>query len=204
MCRPSPSIRLVGAELSGQSRDALAGRLYFDAPTSFLRVPADTLNEVCRFSDPVAYRLAIVDLQSKPSNSEAEPRLSRRRCDGSWRRIPANEVTTGSHTSSRYPVAHSSGACPRRTTFRELRESFLRDRAMLRLLDRSMSVVRSLRISDTATSPTSLTPSSGGLVALHANFGTNNLPRPAAGIKGCAKWWTSDQPRTCTVISESY
>lgn len=42
---------------------AHAGRLFFDAPMSFLHVPADTLNEVCRFSDPFAYRLAIVDLQ---------------------------------------------------------------------------------------------------------------------------------------------
>ena len=46
-----------------EDEPALAGRLFFDAPMSYLHVPADTLDDVCRFSDPLAYRLAIGELK---------------------------------------------------------------------------------------------------------------------------------------------
>lgn len=40
------------------------GRVVFDAPTSYVQVPQDALDEVCRFADPVAYRVAIADLRT--------------------------------------------------------------------------------------------------------------------------------------------
>lgn len=120
--------------------DALAGRLYFDAPTSFLRVPADTLNEVCRFSDPVAYRLAIVDLQQTIEQRSRTTSFSEK-----VRRLLEEDPGKRSNDWVAHELSISRSTLKRRlseegTTFRELRESFLRDRAMLRLLDRSMSV----------------------------------------------------------------
>ncbi|GAD83013.1 putative AraC family transcriptional regulator [Nocardia asteroides NBRC 15531] len=122
------------------NEDALAGRLFFDAPTSFLSVPADTLNEVCRFSDPVAYRLAIVDLQRTLDQRSKTMSFSEK-----VRRLLEEDPGKRSKDWVAHELSISTSTLKRRlseegTTFRELRESFLRDRAMLRLLDRSMSV----------------------------------------------------------------
>ncbi|MCD2129574.1 helix-turn-helix domain-containing protein [Rhodococcus ruber] len=118
----------------------LAGRLFFDAPTSFLHIPADTLNEACRFSDPVAYRLAIADLQrtldqrnGTASFSEKVRRLLEK--DPGQRRSQwvARELSISTSTLKRRLAEEG-------TSFRALHQSFLRERAMLRLLDRSVSV----------------------------------------------------------------
>jgi len=120
--------------------NVLAGRLLFDAPMSFLHVPADTLDEVCRFSDPLAYRLAIVDLQrtldqrSGPTSfSEKVRRLLEEDPGQRSSQWVADELSISTSTLKRRLSEEG-------TTFRELRESFLRERAMLRLLDRSMSI----------------------------------------------------------------
>lgn len=83
------------------------------APMSFLHLPSETLNEVCRFSDPIAYRLAIGELQQT-----LEKRI---------------DSTSLSRTLKRR--LQSEG-----TTFRILLESSLLERAKLRLIDRSMTV----------------------------------------------------------------
>lgn len=120
--------------------NVLAGRLFFDAPMSFLHVPADTLNEVCRFSDPTAYRLALIELQrtlqrrsGASSFSERvrwllEEDIGQRSCQ--W---VANEMSVSTSTLKRRLSEEG-------TTFRELRQSVLRERAILQLLDRSMSI----------------------------------------------------------------
>ena len=121
--------------------DVIAGRLLFNAPMSFLHVPAETLSEVCRFSDPLAYRLAIVDLKraldqrsGTTSFSEKVRRLLEKDHPGqSSRQSVADELSISTSTLKRRLSEEG-------TTFRELRESCLRERAMLRLLDRSISV----------------------------------------------------------------
>lgn len=121
--------------------DVLAGRLFFDAPTSFLHIPADTLNEACRFSDPVAYRLAIADLQrtldernGTASFSEKVRRLLEKADPGQRRsQWVARELSISTSTLKRRLSEEG-------TSFRALHQSFLRERAMLRLLDRSVSV----------------------------------------------------------------
>ncbi|WP_280255462.1 helix-turn-helix domain-containing protein [Nocardia wallacei] len=120
--------------------DTLAGRLFFDAPMSFLHIPADTLNEVCRFSDPVAYRLAIVDLQRTLDQRGGPTSFSEK-----VRRLLEKDPGYRSSQSVAHELSISTSTLKRRlaeegTTFRELCQSFLRERAMLRLLDRSVSV----------------------------------------------------------------
>jgi len=123
-----------------QDEDALAGRLIFDAPMSFLHVPADTLSDVCRFSDPIAYRLGIADLQQTLKHRSGTTSFSEKA-----RRLLDEGPGLKSSRSVADELSISASTLKRRlseegTTFRELRESSLRERAMLPLLDRSMSV----------------------------------------------------------------
>lgn len=123
-----------------QHEDVLAGRLIFDAPISFLHVPAETLNEVCRFSDPVAYRHAIADLQQT-----LERRSGTKSFSETVRRLFDEGVGLRSSKSVACELSISASTLKRRlaeegTNFRELRELSLRERAVLRILDRSMSV----------------------------------------------------------------
>ncbi|AWK77023.1 AraC family transcriptional regulator (plasmid) [Rhodococcus oxybenzonivorans] len=120
--------------------DMLAGRLFFDAPMSFLHIPADTLNEVCRFSDPVAYRHAIADLQRTLDQRSGTTSFSEK-----VRRLLEKDPGQRSSQWVAHELSISTSTLKRRlaeegTTFRGLHQSFLRERAMLRLLDRSMSV----------------------------------------------------------------
>ncbi|OBA47871.1 MULTISPECIES: AraC family transcriptional regulator [Nocardia] len=121
-------------------QEVLAGRLFFDAPASFVHIPADTLKEVCRFADPVAYRLAIADLQQTLDHRSGTTSFS----DKVRRLLEEDPAQTGSHSVAD-KLCVSTSTLKRRlsdegTTFRELRQTFLRERAMLRLLDGSMSV----------------------------------------------------------------
>lgn len=118
---------------------ALAGRLFFDAPMSYLHVPADTLDEVCRFSDPLAYRLAVAELKrtldqrsGATSFSEKVRQLLEKspgQRSGQW---VADELAVSTSTLKRRLSEEG-------TTFRELRQSCLRESAMMLLLTRSMS-----------------------------------------------------------------
>lgn len=119
---------------------ALAGRLFFDAPMSYLHVPADTLDEVCRFSDPLAYRLAVAQLKrtldqrsGATSFSEKVRQLLEKDPGHRSSQWVANELSVSTSTLKRR--LRDDG-----TTFRELLQASLLERAKLRLLDRSMSV----------------------------------------------------------------
>lgn len=110
------------------------------APMSFLHLPSETLNEVCRFSDPIAYRLAIGELQQtleKRIDSTSLSRKVRSLLDEAPElksaRAVADELSISSSTLKRR--LQSEG-----TTFRILLESSLLERAKLRLIDRSMTV----------------------------------------------------------------
>ena len=120
--------------------DVLAGRLFFDAPLSFLHVPIDTLTEVCKFPDPIAYRLAIAKLRQK-LDDRSQPK--------SFAHRVRTLLEEGSRLTSCQSVADalsiSTSTVKRRladegTTFRELLETSLRERATLKLLDPSLSV----------------------------------------------------------------
>jgi AraC-like DNA-binding protein len=118
----------------------LAGRLHFDAPLSCVHVPAETVDEVCRFSDPLAYRIAIAELQRTLDQRNGSTSFSEK----VRRLIEEDPGRSGSHWVAD-KLAISTSTLKRRlseegTTFREQRESFLRERATLRLLDRSMTV----------------------------------------------------------------
>ncbi|HET7735348.1 MAG TPA: helix-turn-helix domain-containing protein [Nocardioidaceae bacterium] len=122
-----------------QHQDALEAHLVFNAPMTFLHVPTETLNEVCRFSDPIAYRLAIADLQRSlehrigPKSYSSKVRTSLDEGPGlKGSQTVADELSMSPSTLKRR--LHEEG-----TTFRELLESSLLERASLRLLDRSMS-----------------------------------------------------------------
>lgn len=101
--------------LLSNHEDLIAGRLFFGAPMSFLHVPADTLNEVCRFSDPpLTYRLAIGDLQRTLDQRGGRTTSFSEKTRRLLEKEPHRGVSTGSHASCRYPSAHSSGASPKR------------------------------------------------------------------------------------------
>ena len=120
--------------------DALAGRMVFDAPLSFLHVPVDTLTEVCKFGDPVAYRLAIRGLQ-RTLDDRVVGRSFKRRVqvllgDGAQQKScqsVAGELSISASTLKRRLSEEG-------TTYRELLEASLRERATLQLLDPSRSI----------------------------------------------------------------
>jgi AraC-like DNA-binding protein len=111
-----------------------------NAPMAFVHVPTETLNEVCRFSDPVAYRLAIADLRESlahrigPKSYSDRVRMSLdEAAELKTCQTVAEELAVSASTLKRR--LHEEG-----TTFSELLESSLLERATLRLLDRSMSI----------------------------------------------------------------
>ena len=118
----------------------LGPRLMFGAPATYLHVPAKTLDDVCRFSDPTAYRLAIADLEKAldqrtktPSLSE-QVRMSLDDGPGSKRiATVATELSVSVSTLKRR--LHDEG-----TTFRELLHTSMLERAKLQLLDPSISI----------------------------------------------------------------
>ncbi|MGJ0119943.1 helix-turn-helix domain-containing protein [Williamsia sp. MIQD14] len=118
---------------------ALAERLFYDAAVSYLHVPADTLDDVCRFSDPLAYRLAITELKRTLEQKRGAASFSER-----VRRLLETDPGQRSSQWVADELSVSTSTLKRRlsadgTTFRELQQSCLRDSAMLLLLTRSMS-----------------------------------------------------------------
>jgi AraC-like DNA-binding protein len=118
---------------------ALAGRLFFDAPMSYLHIPTGTLDEVCRFSDPLAYRLAVAELrrtlnQWSGATSFLEKVRQLLEQDPGQRSSQwvADELSVSTSTLKRRLAEEG-------TTFRELRQSCLRETAIVLLLTRSMS-----------------------------------------------------------------
>ena len=118
---------------------SLADRLFFDSPMSYLYVPADTLDEVCRFPDPLAYGLAVDDLRrtlyqlnGAISFSQKVLALLEKDPGRRNRQWVADELAVSTSTLKRRLSDEG-------TSFRELSQSCLRERAMLLLLTGSMS-----------------------------------------------------------------
>lgn len=115
-------------------------RFAFDAPTTYLHVPAEALDDVCRFSDPTAYRLAIADLRNtldqrtRTSSFSDKVRISLDDGPGSKNSLTvATELSVSVSTLKRR--LRDEG-----TTFRELLRASRLERAKLQLLDPSMSI----------------------------------------------------------------
>lgn len=121
---------------------ALAARLFFDAPMSYLHVPADTLDDVCQFSDPLAYRLAIGELKHTLEQRRGVTSISEQ-----VRILLETDPAQRSSQWVAYELSVSTSTLKRKlsaegTTFRELQQSCLRDSAMRLLLTRTMSATQ--------------------------------------------------------------
>ena len=119
---------------------ASRSRLEFDAPFSYLHMPARTLQAACRFPDPISYELAVTELQQALACRADTPEFTRRVWalldDGSGARTiqsVADEFSMSSSTLKRRLAAEG-------TSFRELLQQSMVDRARKRLLDPSTSV----------------------------------------------------------------
>ena len=115
-------------------------RIHFDAAVSYLHIPPHTLTGVCRFSDPVAYRLAVEDL-----HRTLEHRTGSASTSAKVRRLLERGAARASMRATASELAMSASTLKRRladegTSFTGLQQSFLQERATLRLLHRDTSV----------------------------------------------------------------
>lgn len=117
-----------------------ASRLLFDAPFAYLFVPTKTLQAACRFPDPLTYGLAVDHLQQALVRRADTPGFTRRvralLDDGPGMRTIqsiADEFSMSSSTLKRRLAEEA-------TSFSEVLQESLLDRARMQLLDRSMSV----------------------------------------------------------------
>ncbi len=110
--------------------EVLAGRIFFDAPSSFVHVPAASLEEVCRFSDPVAYRIAVTDLQ-RTLDQRRDTSVSEKVRDLLEKDPGKTNISRTAGELSISPSTLKRRLREEGTTFRELRQSFLRERAIL-------------------------------------------------------------------------
>ena len=139
---PAVTLNLGWAAPRSQPRpeNTFGARIVFDSPASFVDVPANILGTPCRFSDPVAYRLAInelrrtLDRRSTPNSFTEHVRRLLEQDPGRHRGCEVARLLSVSPSTMKRRL-NAEG-----TTFRDVRQSLLRERAILRLLDRSMSV----------------------------------------------------------------
>jgi AraC-like DNA-binding protein len=116
------------------------GRVVFDAPTSYVQVPQDALDEVCRFADPVAYRVAIADLRTALERRHGTISFAERV------RLLFEEDPGQAHSARvADKLSVSTSTLKRRladegTTFRDVRESWLREQAIALLLDPTTTI----------------------------------------------------------------
>lgn len=140
--------------LPWEGADRMDERLVFEARASFIDVPVATLQTPCRFPDPVAYRLAITGLRQTLEHRSTAASLTER-----VRRLVEEDPGRSISVNVAALLGISVSTLKRRledegTTFREVRQSLLRERAIVRLLDPSLTtrqIAQELGYSDTAT-----------------------------------------------------
>lgn len=115
-------------------------RFFFDAPTSYARMPLSALGEVCRFPDPVTHRVAMASLRQV-----LDQRIGTASYSDRVRRLLEDQPSLRSSAWIAEQLCVSPSTLKRRlqeegTTFRGLREAIVREHAMVRILDRSMSL----------------------------------------------------------------
>ena len=117
-------------------------RVEFDAPTSFVRIPRTSLDKVCRFSDAVAYRVGVDSLRQNLASRNGRSSMTER-----VTRLIEADPAKASTRAIAIELSISVSTLKRRlsdegTSFRDLRQSVLQAVAIVRLLDRSLSVSR--------------------------------------------------------------
>ncbi|HEX8780700.1 MAG TPA: helix-turn-helix domain-containing protein [Nocardioides sp.] len=135
MHSPWPEPSVLPREAKG------ASRLVFDAPLSYLHLPATTLAAACRFPDPIAYGLAVTQLQEALARRAGTPEFTRRvralldddGCGARTIQSVADEFSMSASTLKRRLAAEG-------TSFRELLQESMLGRASMRLLDPARSV----------------------------------------------------------------
>lgn len=120
--------------------EVLAGRLRFDAPMHYIRMPRATLASVCRFSDPIAYQNAVAGLQAmldaRIRPDDVAGRVRRLLDDGpGLQRIDQVAAALNLSVST---LKRRLAECG--THFSALQEAALCDRARLMLMDAAMSL----------------------------------------------------------------
>ncbi|MDP3293272.1 MAG: helix-turn-helix domain-containing protein [Nevskia sp.] len=117
-----------------------ADRLRFDAPLHHIVVPRATLQAACRFADPIAYQTELAGLQTRMASlgiaDDVDERV-RRLLDTQRSLISIEDTARKLHMSVSTLKRRLAEAD---TSFRDLRESVLKDRAMLLLTDASLSL----------------------------------------------------------------
>lgn len=117
-----------------------SGSLRFDAPLHYIVMPNASLNVACRFADSIAYRAELAGLRARMaslgvSDDVVERLRSLLGKHGSL--VSIEDAATQLHMSVSTLKRRLSEA---HTSFRELRESVLKDRAILLLADASLSL----------------------------------------------------------------
>lgn len=120
--------------------DSIAGGLRFDAPMHYIAVPRRSLEAVCRFADPIAYRSAVASLQALLSSQATSDDVAARVRRGLEARpglIRIDEVARGLNLSVSTLKRRLADAG---TSFSDLLEEVLRNRAKLMLADATITL----------------------------------------------------------------
>lgn len=116
------------------------GRIRFNAPMHYITVPRKTLDEVCQFADPIAYQNAVNALQARLLNltkvDDVVIELTRF-LDA------ANGLVKIEDAASHFNVSVSTfkrRLAAAGTHYREVHETVLRDKAVIMLMETSMTL----------------------------------------------------------------
>lgn len=123
-----------------QQSECVAGRLRFDAPLHHIVVPRTTLQAACLFADPIAHRAALAALQARLDTlGFADNIINRlRQLLDSHRGLVA--IDDAARLLCMSVSTLKRRLADRNTSFRALRESASRERALLLLADKSLSL----------------------------------------------------------------
>lgn len=120
--------------------EVVAGRLRFDAPMHHIVVPRSSLEAVCRFSDPIAYRSAVSGLEAKLAALRSRDDLSTRLralLDAPAHLLSIDDAARQLHLSS---STLKRRLAERGTRFSTLRDQVLKERALLLMADASLNL----------------------------------------------------------------
>lgn len=139
---PELSIHIAWPQPAGfrDHPEVLAGRLQFDALVHHIVVPRVTLEAVCRFSDPIAYQVALRGLEAAlAAQCSSEPLSARLKAllDAQHHRVAIEDAAQQLHLSVSTLKRRLAEAG---TTFRALRDEVLMERALILMTDPTTSL----------------------------------------------------------------
>lgn len=117
-----------------------SGSLHFDAPLHYIVMPYSSLHAACRFADSIAYRAELAGLRARMASLGMSDDVVER-----LRNLLGKHGSLVSIKDAAGQLHMSVSTLKRRlseahTSYRDLRESVLKDRAMLLLADASLSL----------------------------------------------------------------